>query len=127
MIIEIHARLGNAAFYYAALMTLWALWRIIRKQGVDSSFWGALVIAENLVVLQGILGTYLYFLGGLKLARQIHILYGVLSALVLPVAFAFTHGNQERRDMTIYGATLLFMSLLAMRALQTAGPLLTFE
>jgi CDP-diglyceride synthetase len=127
MIVEIHARLGNAAFFYAAILALWALWRIIRKQGVDSNFWGALVIAEGLILLQGILGVYLYFFSGLKLARQIHVLYGALSALVIPAAFGFTRGHQERRDMTIYTATMLCMALLAMRALQTAGMLLTFE
>jgi CDP-diglyceride synthetase len=127
MIVEIHTRLGNTAFYYGVIMTLWTLWRIIRKQGVDSNYWGALVIAEVLVVLQGLLGVYLYFFGGVQLARNIHILYGILSVLVIPAAYAFTRGKRERRDMTIYAVSMLFMTLLVMRALQTSGPLFIFQ
>jgi heme A synthase len=126
-IVTIHTRLGNTEFYYAAIMTVWAIYRIIRKKGVDSNYWGALVIAEGLVVLQALLGIYLYFFSGMQLADKLHIVYGVLSLLVLPAAFAFSRGNQERRDMIIYGGTMLLLALVAMRALQTAGQLLIFQ
>lgn len=127
LIWEIHMRLGNTAFYYAAIMTLWGFWRIIKKRGVDSNYWGAIVIAQILILLQGALGVYLYFFTDYRLARQVHVLYGVVSALVLPAAFAYTRGNQERRDMVIYGAVFLIMSVLTARALMTAGMLLVFE
>ena len=124
IIFEIHARLGNTAMYYAAILGVWGLWRIIRKQGVDSSYRGALVIGGVLVVAQGILGVILYFFSELTLARQIHILYGALSALVVPAAYFYTKGDQERREMVILGVATLILVALTIRALQTAGPLL---
>lgn len=127
MILEIHARLGNTTFYYAALMSLWAIWKIIRKEKVDSSFWGALIIAEILIIAQGILGLYLYFFSDILLARKIHILYGALSALAIPAAYIISRGHHEQRDMIIYGATFIVMAVLTARALQTAGQLLIFE
>ncbi|MFZ5807912.1 MAG: hypothetical protein ACOY16_01390 [Chloroflexota bacterium] len=125
--LEIHARLGNTAFYYAAIMAIWALWRIIKKRGVDSNYWGALVIAEILILVQGAFGAYLYFFTDFKLAREVHALYGLTSALALPAAFAFTRGHQERRDMIIYGAVFFIVAVLTARALMTAGMMLTFE
>ncbi|MCS6908019.1 MAG: hypothetical protein RML93_09095 [Anaerolineales bacterium] len=124
---EAHARLGNAAFYYAAIMTLWGFWRILKKRAVDSNYWGAIVIAEILILLQGALGVYLYFFSEFRLARQVHILYGIVSALVLPAAFAYTRGNQERRDMIIYGAVFLILTVLTARALMTAGMVIVIE
>jgi CDP-diglyceride synthetase len=113
--------------YYAAILAVWGLWRIIRKQGVDSTFRGALVIGGVLVVVQGILGVILYFFSELTLARQIHILYGALSALVVPAAYIYTRGDQERREMVILGVATLILVALTIRALQTAGPLLILE
>lgn len=125
--LEIHTRLGNTAFYYAAIMAIWAIWRIIKKRGVDSNYWGALIIAEVLLLVQGALGTYLYFFTEFKLAQPIHTIYGIASALVLPLGFVITRGHQERRDMIIYGAAFLLLAVLTARALMTAGLLLTFQ
>ena len=127
MILEIHARLGNAAMYYAAILALWGLWRIFRKQEVDRSYWGALIIAEVMLLLQGGLGIYLYFFRGLRLARQVHVLYGALSALVIPTALAYTRGRQKRAEMIVYGVSILVLVVLTIRALGTAGMLLVFE
>ena len=75
-LIEIHSRLGNTALFYTIVMAAWGLWRYIRKQNVDSSYWGALVIAEVLYLAQGGLGAYLFLSGIGVLQRSIHILYG---------------------------------------------------
>lgn len=125
--LEIHTRLGNTAFYYAAIMTIWAIWRIIKKRGVDSNYWGALIIAEILLLLQGAFGTYLYFFTEFKLAQPVHTIYGIASALILPVGYGITRGHQQRRDMIIYGVVFLLLAVLTARALMTAGMVLTFQ
>jgi len=45
-LVEIHSRLGNTALFYSIALALWGLWRYYRRQGVESSYWGALVIAN---------------------------------------------------------------------------------
>src|SRR5512134_3536106 len=102
---DIHARLGNTAMYYAIILGLWGLWRYFRKQGLDSNYWGALVIGEILIIAQGLLGAYLW-LSGARPGRGIHILYGVVSALVIPGLYAYTQGDDRRRVMLIYGVAL---------------------
>jgi hypothetical protein len=119
-LVDIHARLGNTALYYAIILALWGLWRVIRKQGVDSNYWGALLIGEILIILQGALGTYLWLIGG-RPERGIHILYGIVAAIIIPGIYAYTKGNQDRRVMLIYGVALLAMVGIIIRSIMTAG------
>lgn len=117
---EIHARLGNASLLYAVFVGLWGLFRFFRKQGVNSSFWGVLVIAEILILAHDALGAVLYF-GGARPARSIHILYGIMTALVIPGIYAFTQGDNSRRAMLIYSVSLLVLAALIGRAVMTAS------
>ena len=121
-LIEIHARLGNTILYYVGIMALWGLWRFIRKHGPDSSYWGALVIGEILILAQTSLGAYLWLSGVGQLAgRGIHILYGVVSLLVIPGAYLYTQGDEQRRASLIYGVALLFLAGIIIRAISTAA------
>ena len=120
-VIEIHSRLGNTALLYSIVMAVWGLWRYFRRQNVDSNYWGALAVAEVLFLVQTGLGAYLYFSGRGQLGRDVHILYGVVSVLVVPGIFAFTRGQAERRAMLIYGTGFLFLIGIVIRAISTAG------
>ncbi|RPI30901.1 MAG: hypothetical protein EHM70_12745 [Chloroflexota bacterium] len=117
-LVDIHARLANTALLYGVLLGVWGLWRFFRKQGVDSSYWGALAIAELLIAIQAGLGVVLW-LNGARPDRTIHILYGVVSLLAIPTAFALTKGRDKRSDMLVYGAVLLFLCGLILRAVST--------
>ena len=89
------------------------------QAGAEQQLLGALVIGEILVIVQGLLGGYLWLIG-LRPDRSIHILYGVVAALVIPAIYAFTKGGQERREMLIYAVALLFMVGILIRAMGTA-------
>jgi hypothetical protein len=116
---DIHGRLANTALIYFLLLALWGLWRALRKQGIDSSFWGALAVAEILIIVQGSLGAILYFSGD-RPGRWVHILYGVVTVLVIPGLYAYTRGESDRRVMLIYGITLLIAVGVILRAIGTA-------
>jgi hypothetical protein len=100
-------------------LAIWGLWRLIRKQGLSSNYWGALIIGEVLIVVQGLLGGYLWLIG-LRPERSIHVLYGLVAALTIPAIYAFTKGGQARREMLIYGVALLFLVGILIRAIGTA-------
>lgn len=117
---EVHARLGLTALYFMVFMALWGFWRFFRKQGVNSNYWGALLIGEMLIIAQGLLGAYLFIIGA-RPERSIHILYGVVTALVIPGVYAYTKGDEQRRSMLIYSSALLISVLLILRAITTAG------
>lgn len=117
-IIEFHGRLATTALYFAILMALWGLFRFFRKQKVDSSYWGALVIGEGLFLLQAGLGAYIWLSGvGSLGGRWMHVLYGVVSVLVIPAVFAYTRGDEQRRATLVYGVSFLFLVGILMRAM----------
>jgi hypothetical protein len=121
-LVDIHGRLANTALFYTIILAIWGLWRFFRRQGVAGNYWGALVIAEVLYAVQAGLGAFLFFSGtGNLVGRYIHILYGVVSLIVIPAIFFFTHGNEHRRAMLIYGVGLLFLMGIILRAIATAG------
>ena len=117
---DFHGRLANTALVYYGILAVWGIWRFLRKQGLDSSYWGALVIAEILIVVQGILGVIL-FVGGERPGRWVHILYGVVTILVIPGLYAYTKGEADRRVMAIYAVTLLISIGIILRAIMTAA------
>jgi hypothetical protein len=117
-VIEVHARLANTAILYIVILAVWAFIRFFRGQGVSSSVWGSLVIGELVIIVQGGLGVYLWFLN-LRPERDIHILYGIISAIVIPAVFGFTRGRDTRSEMLIYAASLLFLAGILTRAIGT--------
>jgi hypothetical protein len=116
---EIHARLANAALLYFIAVSLWGYWLFFRKQGISSSYWGALAIGEILLLLQSGLGLYLY-LSSLRPDRWVHILYGVVSLLVIPGVYLYTRGRDDRPEGLIYATMILITAGLILRAITTA-------
>ena len=118
----IHAGLARTAVFFSLLMGIWAFWRFFRRQGVDSSYFGAAVIAEVLYLAQGLVGLILVFTGHYgNLARpSVHILYGAVSVLIIPAVYLYTHGSAQRRVMMIYAVAFLFLTaMLYFRGIST--------
>jgi hypothetical protein len=109
-----HAGLARTAVLYSLLVGLWGLFRYFRRQGIDGSFLGAIFVAEILYVFQGLVGLLLVITGNYAdLARpSVHILYGVVSVLVLPAIYIYTHGDTARRTLLIYIIGLLFLAVM---------------
>lgn len=120
-IFEIHARLGNTILLYAILMAVWGAWRFIKSQGLVSGFWGALVIAELLILSQGGLGTYLWAIGARPVQEGMHILYGIVSLLPIPLVYIYTKGRDGRPELLLYTVAFLFILGLVLRAIATGG------
>lgn len=117
---EIHARLGNTALFFTIAMAGWALWRFIRRQGPDSNYWGAMVIAEILYFIQAGLGVYVYFSGAGVLTRpSMHILYAVVVLLVVPGVFLYVRESEQRRTSLIYALAFLFLVGIILRSVAT--------
>jgi hypothetical protein len=85
---EIHASLATTCILYAFILAAWGIWRYLRKEGLNGSYWGALVVGEVLFLAQGLIGVSLW-LSGLRPAQLLHLLYGVVSALAIPAVFVF--------------------------------------
>lgn len=130
-ITEIHARLSDTATLFIAFIGIWALFLRFRNRPLDSSWYGAAVVGELLLVAQFLLGGYLYLgfgLGTMLPRPFMHILYGIVSILTLPAAYGY-FGNleDEKVKALAMGATALFLWGIILRASQVAtypGPAL---
>jgi hypothetical protein len=121
-LVFIHTRLALTAVLYALALGSWAAWSYFRGHGVNSSYWGALIIGEVVMLGQGLLGAALV-LGGARPADVLHFLYGVLVALSWPGVYVYTNARAGRSEAAIYALVSFFIFGLSIRAIMTGGTL----
>ncbi len=117
-IVEIHRVLSNTIVLFFLLLGLWGLFRAIRKNGVEGSYLGAMVIGEILFILQALLGVILV-IGGAMPGRTIHFLYGVFALVALPGLFAYLRGDDSNQSQWYYAIATLFLFGVSLRAIGT--------
>jgi heme A synthase len=120
LLADIHARLANTAILYFLIVSIWGWVRYFRKQDIDSTYWGMLAIAEILVLAQALLGGYLW-IAGLRPGRTLHLLYGTIVLLMIPGAYIYTRGRDERPEVMIYSMVTIVAVGLIMRAMVTGA------
>jgi hypothetical protein len=116
---QIHGQLSTAVLLYSVALGVWGMFNFMRRQGISEGYWGALVIGELLILIQGSLGGILWT-RGLRAARDVHVLYGVVTALGIPAVYVYTRGREGRAENLAYGSAALLVALLALRAVVTA-------
>ena len=121
-LIDVHGRFATTAVLFIAIMILWGFWRFIRRQSVDSNYRGALVVVEILLLVQGALGSFLYISKTGALERGgVHILYGIVGALVIPAIFLYTREDDQRLSNLVYVAVLIFLLGILLRSMVTSA------
>lgn len=118
----LHATLSRTALFFTAAMGFWSLWLVVRGRGLDGRYMGALVIGEGLIAVQVALGFALSLQRGWGAVRYLHVLYGVLAALMWPFVYTFAPRDGSRREAVMFTATSFFLFLLLARAVTTAVP-----
>jgi len=118
----IHSRLWITILLFSSAMLVWGVWRFLRGQSVNSNYFGAVVIAEVLYILQGLLGIIMLISGtGVLQRAEVHILYGVVIAITLPGVYIYTRGDESRRTMLVYAVAFVFIIILSVRSMMTGS------
>lgn len=121
-LVMIHNRLWVTILLFSFVMALWGFLGFFRKQKVDSSYFGAVAIAEILYLIQVGIGVFLLVTGSGALERpQVHIIYGVVVVLVLPAVFIYTRAGDSPRTLIIYAVAFLFLIAIAFRSMLTGS------
>ena len=119
LIVAAHASFARVVVLYLVLLGGWGIAAGLRGKAPSGSYLGALVIAEGVALLQGLLGI------ANLLARPpqntIHLLYGVALAFALPLAWSYTRGRPGGRVSLMLGVAALFAAGLGVRGLTTGG------
>jgi hypothetical protein len=118
---EVHARLGSTLALFMLALGLWAMATYLMKREVSPSFMGALLIGETLALVQATVGVFLWITAGSP-GRTVHILYGVLSVILIPFVYFRTEGRTTRREALVFGLLCLFLFGVSLRAASTGGP-----
>lgn len=120
LISVLHARLAMSGLLFAAVCVAWGLLNFLRNKPVTSSYWGALVILEILMVAEVVLGILVALSGQGQVARPIvHILYGATMVISLPAAYIYTGGKDTRRENLIYAVVSLWLVFIIERGITT--------
>jgi len=120
---DIHREiLRNAVWILSTIMAFWGFWRFLRKKGVDSSYFGAVVIAEILYIAQAGLGLFLFLTKRGVLSRPpVHMLYGTVILLVLPGVYIYTRADETRRTILLYSLAFVFIIGISIRSMLTGN------
>jgi len=120
----LHDRLAVTASYFLLALSIWAIVQFLRNRPLGASWFGAAIIVELVLILQGALGGWMYLVEGQGslLARPfIHILYGVVAIISLPAAWGYFGNLKEERVQSLaMGLTCLFLWGIVLRGITTA-------
>jgi len=99
----IHMGLANSASLFLIILTLWALLQFLRTRPLDSSWYGAAVVVELLLVTQAVIGAILWGTQGFAISQRpwIHILYGAVAVITLPAAWSYFSRIEDSRVQTL--------------------------
>lgn len=117
---ETHRILSNMIGLYTLIVAAWGIFNFLRRHPPDGNFYGAVVVAQVLFVVEGLVGILL-LVGGATPARDLHWLYGAAIVLTLPGIYLFTRGSNTARESLLYGLGMLFVWGLSERAVYTGG------
>lgn len=119
---QIHVGLSNACLIFSLIVAGYGFLRYFRKQGVNGSFLGVIVVGELLYLGQVLVGVLLAFGDGPRPARLwVHVLYGIVLVIMYPAAYAFTRGREGKEEALTYAIVALFLAGIALRAVGTAS------
>ncbi len=118
----IHQGLTNTALLYFLVLGVWGFFRAVRGHSVGSSYMGALVVAQVLLMVNVVLGAVLWANGrNINMARfDVHVLYGAFILVFLPFVYlALLRGDDTNRAQWVWGFVNLFMFFLMPRFVVT--------
>ena len=119
----LHGLISRALLLFTVIAGVYGLIEYYRKQIVNPSYWGVIVVGNLAAVAQGALGLILA-LSGKQPEQWVHILYGVVALLWIPIINVVNNmandSEHNRRETLIVALISLFEAGIVLRAITTA-------
>ena len=122
----VHGRIAMTMVLFALLSGVYGLVEFFRKRPVSPNYWGIIVVGNLLALVQGAFGAWMGLNGAAPGRGWIHVLYGVVAALWIPlIQFGYNQflkeGHAKRQETLICAIVSLFEFGIALRAMTTGG------
>ncbi|NJO83111.1 MAG: hypothetical protein HC828_10010 [Blastochloris sp.] len=114
-----HANLLFTIVFFLLIIGGWGVINHIRKRVTTRGYHSALAIGELLLLAEFIIGVLLFTTGLRAYRMSVHIIYGVVAIIAIPAVYLYLRGRDTRWEQLIYAMTCLFLSAIALRALET--------
>ena len=122
--LQLHEVLSRAIVLFAAIAGGYGLILYFRKQVITPSYWGVIVVGNLATLGQGAIGLLLA-LSGAQTSEWVHILYGLMAVLWIPLISFINHqfnkGERNVRETLIVALVSLFEVGVGIRAIGTGG------
>lgn len=120
MILTVHQKFALALIVLGLAGAVWCFIDLRRQGKVSGGVQAFLILAWALVLVQDLSGLLLLAQGHRPANFLLHVMYGILNALVLPVAWGLSARGSDRQEAIYLGLGSLLFGLFSFRALAVA-------
>lgn len=120
MILSLHQKFALVLILLGLVGAVWCFIDLRRRGQPSGGVRAFLILCWALVLIQDLLGLLLLAQGHRPSHLLLHVMYGVLSALVLPVAWGLSARSGGRHEAVYLGLGSLLFAGLTFRALSVA-------
>jgi len=117
----LHNRLQLTITIVLLIVTCWGALNVLRNGVVGRLYGSILSIAGLLLLMEGLLGLILLFGSQQSAHLVLHLVYGTLAVVALPLAYLISRERSERTRLMIFSLTCLFLVGIAIRAYETGS------
>lgn len=118
---EVHALVARIVLVLVLITGAWSIGVAASRRSVGAALAGGLVWVVIMVAASGLVGIVTAILGSPP-ADPLHIVYGVLTVLVMPGAWAIARTRSDpRRTALVVAVASIVQVILVVRLFQTGG------
>ena len=115
----LHAYGARVLVVFAVVLGLWGAYHYFRNERLSGGFRSTYVIMAGLTPVQGLFGVLALLAGGHAAAGLLHMVYGAFATLFVPGAYAYSRGNEARREALILAGASWIVAIAFFRGIST--------
>lgn len=117
-LLRLHANLLFTILLVFSILTVWALIVGLRRRPVGQLLFSSMAIGVLLILSESIIGAILLVQGLRPLRTEMHILYGIIALLTIPLAHSSARNRDPRSQGLIYAFACMFVCVIVLRAVE---------
>jgi uncharacterized membrane protein YwzB len=122
----VHGLIARAMILFTLAAGVYGIAEFWRKKSVSPDYWGVIVVGNLLALAQGALGSFMALNGASPTRGWVHIIYGVVAALWIPIIQLgynqfLKQGHAKQQETLVCAIVSVFEFLIALRAFTTGG------